>query len=304
MVKSLKYLADNLIVSPESDRRQLHLNHPDAKPIRDREVVLASLCDLRGQCEVYRKDPAVHVLIFSVNGGGILYTADSPRKGKPIEPGQVVILPAHQWHRYEMVGPAWKTIFFYLADTFPWNHIRNSRPHIRLSLICQELTAAVEGFLAETLRNENRARLAARHYAELIVLNLDRELDMEESPTHREMKQRLYKLWDTVSANLSRHWTVEELAEEVGISPQHLYKVSARFSGHKPMEMVTRLRMQQAQEYLINTDYMVKSIAHLLGYADSFSFSAAFKRFAGCSPKQFRHKQTQKKEKKQEIGWY
>ncbi len=302
MAKSLKYLADNLIVSPESDRRQLHLNHPDAAPIREREVVLASLCDLRGRCEVFRKDPAVHVLIFSVEGDSILYTAESPRRGKPIEPGQVAILPAHQWHRYEMVGSAWKAMWFYLANTYPWNHLHDSKPHVRLSLTCQELKAAVEGFLAETLRNENRARLAARHYAELIVLNLERELDMEEGPAHREMKQRLYKLWDTVSANLSHHWTVEEMAEEVGISPQHLYKVSARFSGHKPMEMVTRLRMQQAQEYLINTDFMIKSIARLLGYADSFSFSAAFKRHAGSSPKQFRKTQIQKKE--QEIGWY
>jgi len=57
---------------------------------------------------------------------------------------------------------------------------------------------------------------------------------------------------------------------------------------------------------LINTDYMVKSIAHLLGYADSFSFSAAFKRYANCSPKQFRQKQLlkKKKEAKQEIGLY
>ena len=110
MAKSLKYLADNLIVSPESDRRQLHLNHPDAKPIKEREVVLAAICDLRGQCEVYRKDPSVHILIFSLEGAGTLYTADSPRKGKPIGDGQVVILPAHQWHSYKMEGSQWKAI--------------------------------------------------------------------------------------------------------------------------------------------------------------------------------------------------
>ena len=74
------------------------------------------------------------------------------------------------------------------------------------------------------------------------------------------------------------------------------------------MEMVTRLRMQQAQEYLINTDYMIKSIARLLGYSDSFSFSAAFKREAGCSPKQFREKHynlhAQKEKEEKEDGWY
>ena len=154
------------------------------------------------------------------------------------------------------------------------------------------------------MRNETRARLAARHYAELIVLNFERELDMEESPNNKEMRQRLYKLWDTVSANLGHSWTVAELADEIGISPQHLYKVSSRFCGHKPMEMVTRLRMQQAQEFLLNTDYMIKSIARLLGYSDSFSFSAAFKKYAGCSPKKFRLRHFEKDVKNKEDGWY
>lgn len=305
MPKSLIYLADNLIVSPESDRRQLPLNHPDAKCIREKDVTLASLCDLKGKCEVYRNDPSVHILIFSIEGNGMLYAADYLKKGRPIESGQVVILPAHHRHRYKMTSSRWKAIWFYLADTYTWHHLRDTKPLIRISLVCNELKSAVEGFLAENLRTENRARLAAHHYAELIVLNLERELDMEETPIHKEMKQRLYKLWDTVSGNLNDEWTVSKMAENVGISPQHLYKVSVQFCGHKPMEMVARLRMQQAQEYLISTDYMIKSIARLLGYSDSFSFSAAFKRHIGTSPKQFRDKHIkQQEEEKREDGWY
>jgi AraC-like DNA-binding protein len=305
MVKSLKYLADNLIVSPESDRRQLPLNHPDAKLLKDHDIIFAAVCYLKGICEVERNDATAHVLLFSIQGKGKLFSDDFPRKGKVIDSGQVVILPAHQRHRYIMTSPKWKAMWFYLADTYTWHHIHESKPHIRISLTCHELKAAMDGFLAESLRHENRARLAAKHYAEIIILNLQRELDIEETPSHREMKQRLYKLWDTVSTNLNKQWSVNDLANEVGISPQHLYKVSAQFSGYKPMEMVTRLRMLQAQEYLINTDFMVKTISRLLGYSDSFSFSAAFKRFSGCSPKEYRKKQLEKKTKKErDSAWY
>ena len=308
MGKSLRYYADNLIVSPKSERRQLHLNHSDTRSIKERGIILAALCDLKEKCEVLRENPKVHVLIFSLEGNATLFIPESPKKGIPIEPGHVVILPAHHQHKYVMDGGQWKAIWFYLADTNSWRHIREIKPHIRISLTHNELRAVMEGLLAESLRNENRAHLAVRHYAELILLNLDRELDMEDTPSHREMKQRLYQLWDTVSANLAHNWTVAEMAEQVGISPQHFYKVSARFSGYKPVKMVTRLRMQQAQEYLISSDYMIKSIAHLLGYSDSFSFSAAFKRDTGYSPKQFREKhynQYIKKEKEEkEDGWY
>lgn len=308
MGKNLRYFADNLDISPKSERRQLHLNHPDAKCIKDRDVILAAICDLKERCEVYRKKPKVHVIIFSLEGTATLFSPESVHKGVLIEPAQVVILPANYPHKYMMNGPEWKAIWFYLANTYTWHHIRESKPHIRTSLVHHDLKAALEGFLSETLRNDSRARLAAHHYAELIMLHLDRELDMEDTPGNQEMKQRLYQLWDAVSANLAHHWTVAEMAEHVGISPQHFYKVSARFSGYKPIEMVTRLRMQQAQEYLISTDYMIKSIARLMGYSDSFSFSAAFKRYSGCSPKQFRQKHydlhAQKEKEEKENGWF
>ena len=308
MGKSLLYYEDHLIVSPKSKRRQLHLNHPDAKCLKEKDILLAALCELKEKCEVFRKKPKIHVLIFSLEGSATLFISDSPKKGTPIEPGHVVILPAHHPHQYVMDGDHWKAIWFYLADTSHWRQIRDTKPQIRISLTHPELQAAMEGFLSESLRNENQARQAIRHYAELIILNLNRELDMEETPGHQEMKQRLYQLWDAVSTDLSHNWTVAEMAEQMDISPQHFYKVSARFSGYKPMEMVTRLRMQQAQEHLVGTNYMIKSIARLLGYSDSFSFSAAFNRQIGCSPKQFRenhyNQYAQKEKEEKEDGWY
>ena len=293
MGKNRKYLADNLIMSPNFNRRQLALSHPDAVPLRERDVMLSTMCSIKDVCEVERKDPNVHILIFSIKGHARVYAANSPRRGIPLEAGQVAVLPAHHAHSYKMTGDIWEAIWFYLADTDTWRQLREHKPHVRASVTLKELKAAFEGFLAESLRNETRARIAGRHYAELILLNLERELGMEESQHSKQMRQRLYSLWDAVSANLNHNWTVQELADKIEISPQHLYKVSMRFCGRKPMEMVTRMRMRQAQELLINTDNLVKSIAYLLGYSDSFSFSAAFKRYTGYSPREFRNRSLQ-----------
>jgi AraC-like DNA-binding protein/quercetin dioxygenase-like cupin family protein len=303
MGKSLKYLADNLVISPDCDRRQLNLSQVEASPLRERDVILASICELRKRCEVDRHDPTVHILIFSLEGNARLFSEDYPRKGCAIEPGQIVVLPAHKPHFYKMEGPGWRAIWFYLADSNTWRHLRNTKPVVRSSVTSDELRSAMEGFWSESLRTETRAKLAARHYAEVVVLNLERELDMEESSSNKEMRQRLYKLWDTVGANLGHEWTVAELADEVGISPQHLYRVSSRLCGHKPMEMVTLLRMRQAQELLINTNYMVKEIARLLAYSDAFSFSAAFKKHVGCSPRAFRKENVPEHTEEIRPGW-
>jgi AraC-like DNA-binding protein len=294
MGKNRKYLADNLIMSPNFNRRQLVLNHPDAAPLRERDVMLSTMCSIKGVCEVDRKDPNVHILIFSIKGHARLYAGANSHRGVPLEPGQVAVLPAHNAHSYKMTGEIWEAIWFYLGDTDAWRQLRSHKPHVRISVTLKELKAAFEGFLAESLRNETRARIAGRHYAELLLLNLERELGMEESQQSKQMRQRLYSLWDAVNANLSYKWTVQDLADKIGISPQHLYKVSMRFCGRKPMEMVTQMRMHQAQELLINTDNLVKSISFLLGYSDSFSFSAAFKRYTGYSPREFRSRSLQK----------
>jgi AraC-like DNA-binding protein len=300
--QSLKYLADNLVIAPDSDRKLLNLSQPEATPLRQSDIILASTCDIRKKFSAERQNPTVHILIFSLQGKAKLFTEDTYRKGAAIEPGQIVILPAHYAHYYVMEGSEWKAIWFYLADTDTWHQVRDSKPHIRQSITMPELVNAMEGFWAESLRNETRARLAARHYAEIIVLNIERELDMEESPGNREMRQQLYKLWDIVGANLGRNWTVAELADEVGISPQHLYRVSMHLCGHKPMEMVTLLRMRNAQELLINTNYKVKVIAGLVGYGDAFSFSAAFKKHTGKSPRQFQ-KENRKELQPEVIRW-
>jgi AraC-like DNA-binding protein len=294
MVKNRKYLADTLIMSPNFYRRQLALTHPDAIPLRERDVILSAMCSIKDVCEVIRKDPNVHILIFSIKGHARVYSANSPRRGIPLEAGQIAVLPAHHHHSYKMIGDIWEAIWFYLADTDTWRQIREHKPHVRASVTLKELKAAFDGFIAESLRNETRARIAGRHYAELILLNLERELGMEESQHSKQMRQRLYGLWDIVSSNLNHNWTVQELAEKIGISQQHLYKVSMRFCGRKPMEMVMRMRMHQAQELLTNTDNLVKSIAYLLGYSDSFSFSATFKRYTGYSPREYRNRSLQK----------
>lgn len=293
MPDNLNFSADRLVLSPKCRRRYLHTNHPDAKPIRDRHITLASICEISEYGEVERNDPNMHVLIITLEGQGRLFTEEL-RKGMPLEAGHLTILPAHQRHYYRLDGSQWLAIWIYLADTPLWAHLGRQKAHTRISQSGREICAAIEGFLAENIRTGSRARMAARHYAELILLNIERELEVEDNFTSQKMRQDLYSLWEIVNDDLGRHWRVSDLADRVGISPQHLYRVSMRFFACKPMEMVKRLRMQRAQDFLSSIDLPIKTIAQRVGYGDPFSFSAAFKRYCGCSPREFRTRSQEK----------
>lgn len=294
MPDSLNFSADRLELSPHCRRRYLHINHPDAKPIRDRHITLASICEIKDYGEVERNNPNMHVIIITLEGQGRLFTDDIARKGMPMEPGHLTVLPAHQRHYYRLDGDHWKALWIYLADTPLWAHLGRQKAHARISQSGREICAAIEGFLSENIRTGSRARVAARHYAELILLNIERELEMEDNFTSQKMRQDLYSLWEKVNDDLGHPWRVTDLAEKIGISPQHLYRVSMRFFACKPMEMVKRLRMQRAQDFLSSTDMPIKTIAQRVGYSDPFSFSAAFKRYSGCSPRAFRNRSQEK----------
>lgn len=55
-----------------------------------------------------------------------------------------------------------------------------------------------------------------------------------------------------------------------------------------PQKFLLRLRMEDAKQQLKNTNESIQTIAHRVGYKDAFTFSKAFKRYSGFSPKLYR----------------
>ncbi len=82
----------------------------------------------------------------------------------------------------------------------------------------------------------------------------------------------------------ARHWTVEALAVEVGMSRSSF---AARFRqrvGDGPIEYLTRWRMLLAGRDLSRGE-PVGAVARSLGYASESAFSTAFRRVIGRSPR-------------------
>lgn len=85
-----------------------------------------------------------------------------------------------------------------------------------------------------------------------------------------------------------RHWTVEELAAETGVSRSVLAERFSRFLGEPPLSYLARWRLQLAARMLQTTREPVIQVASEVGYDSEAAFNRAFKREFGVPPGQFR----------------
>ncbi|MBL9190466.1 MAG: AraC family transcriptional regulator [Opitutaceae bacterium] len=101
---------------------------------------------------------------------------------------------------------------------------------------------------------------------------------------------RIGELWGKVAADLTADWKLSILASKCSLSTEHLRRVCRRELGRTPMEHVTYMRIQHAQELLENTDEKLEAIAPRVGYHSAVVFSRAFVRCVGLTPSQYRER--------------
>lgn len=107
------------------------------------------------------------------------------------------------------------------------------------------------------------------------------------------------KSLEALHADISKNWSLEELAKHAGLSRAGFALKFKKAMGDTPLHYLTVLRIQSAMQFLSTTELNVESIAYKVGYNDAFSFSKSFKKITGIPPREFRVRDR----KETESGW-
>ena len=83
-------------------------------------------------------------------------------------------------------------------------------------------------------------------------------------------------------------WTVQQLSQAAGLSRTAFSKRFTARLGTSPRTYLTSVRLSHGARLLRESAAPLATIAHQVGYATEFSFSAAFRREYGVSPGRFR----------------
>lgn len=113
-----------------------------------------------------------------------------------------------------------------------------------------------------------------------------REIMGEMSSRGRQME----RMADFVARHFRDPLTVGEIAEAVRLNPQYAMTAFKDGCDMTLWEYLTRLRVSHAQRLLLTTDWTVQHIALECGFGSPGRFFAAFRRFCGCTPREYRHR--------------
>src|SRR3984893_15565566 len=91
----------------------------------------------------------------------------------------------------------------------------------------------------------------------------------------------------TMHDDPAHRWTLQKLAERVGMSRSIFALKFKETVGESPTEYLTRWRKLLAGDRLMNSGDPIYVIAGSLGYESENAFGKAFKRITGCSPRQY-----------------
>ena len=149
----------------------------------------------------------------------------------------------------------------------------------------------------ETTKSEDGSTGAISRLADLLVITSLREYIQSKDDTNLTWigaleDSRISKAIELVHKQASRHWKLEELCTEVGMSRTAFTVQFKKLVGNSPMEYLTEWRMSMAYSDLLNTKLSILQIALDYGYKSESAFSRAFKRTIGNSPSATRKKET------------
>lgn len=93
---------------------------------------------------------------------------------------------------------------------------------------------------------------------------------------------------DYIAHHFPEEITLASVAEEYHVNASYLSMLFRQVTGMTFKEYLNRVRVEEAERLLTNTDYPIIDIAVACGYRDQSYFTKVFKKYTGLTPRQYR----------------
>jgi AraC-like DNA-binding protein len=183
------------------------------------------------------------------------------------------------------------------CDARPFNPLLEALPRMLLS----QMPAAAPSWLASLLRVATEeagrggagsesllAKLAELMFVEVVRQYITHLPDDSKGWLSGLKNRHIGHALRLIHGQPQRHWTLSELAHEVGLSRSVFADRFAHYVGVSPMHYLGRWRMQLAIRHLSIPGVSVAQAGAEVGYESEAAFNRAFKKYVGVPPGSWR----------------
>lgn len=231
-------------------------------------------------------------LLYITEGEG--FFSSEHVKDAQLKAGDLFLLFPGEWHCYHPLdNKGWKSYWIGFKG-------KNVDDRVRAGFLSAEKPIYHVGFSADIIRLYEEAYTRAQEeapYSQQILAGivnhlvglmyaLERSIELVKDRSHVDMIN-LARL--RIRESLEKDLTIQQIAEELGVSYSNFRKLFKEFTGISPSLYQQDLRLQRAKELLATTSLSIKEIAYRLCFESPDYFSSKFKIKTGKKPSEFRN---------------
>lgn len=232
-------------------------------------------------------------LLYNPEGEGVFESAHCPQT--KIKAGDMFLLFPGEWHTYHpnpRVG--WKSHWIgfkghNMDDRVKAGFLTPEKPiyHVGYSAIIEGLYRRAFAAAREEAAYSQQEMAGLVNHLIGKMYSLERNIELSRNQQQVDMIDKAR--W-RIRESLESETTIQDIAEELGVSYSNFRKLFKEYTGLSPSTYQQELRLLRAKELLSTTDLSIKEIAYRLNFESPDYFSAKFKAKMGIKPSEVKTK--------------
>jgi len=218
-------------------------------------------------------------LAFIEPGRDHVLASQPPGQDPSVSEAQTLLLCGYCDFKQETATP--------LLDVFPSLTIVREEEFLKHPW----LKSTLDQLSGEYMSQQPGAELVVNKLTEVVLVELIRinfGRDEQSQFILALADKRIAKALQHLHNELHITWTLEKMAEEVGMSRAAFAKRFKELVGQAMFEYLTALRVQRARELLQETKLPIYEISGQVGYESELAFTKTFKKHVGTTPTRYR----------------
>lgn len=128
----------------------------------------------------------------------------------------------------------------------------------------------------------------------LIVLLMRKHIETILTDIHVKYRMKNINRFNAIIAYIENNYTkdlsLDNISTYAHMSKYHFCRMFKKMTGHTATHYINSIRIQEAENLLINTDLPISEITYSVGFHDTSYFSRTYKSFKDISPSEARKK--------------